>query len=91
MMTHLIAKEKSKEIEKIRDSILNVINLERPSLAELILKENYLVTTIGVSNGQTQELYTLMDFTSKQEDHLHDLENYTIQLYNGFNKPYSVC
>lgn len=80
-----------KEINEIRESAINTIAEEHPNLAELILTEGYLVTTIGISNGKTQEIYTLIDFTSKQRDHLHDLENYTLQLYNGFNKPHSIC
>lgn len=79
------------KIKEIRETAINYIARERPNLAEIVLTENYLITSIKVSDGNTQEIYTILDFTSKQQDHLHDFEDYTVQLYNGFNKPFYMC
>ena len=78
------------EIYEMRKQIINIIATENPNIAELVLTEGYLVTSVGVSNGVKQETYFIVDFTSKQDEHLHDLENYTIQMYNKFNGN-SVC
>lgn len=78
-------------IDKIIEGVITILTETHPSLVKIIMKEKPLITTIKVSNGIEEEIYSIIDFTSKQEDHYHDLENYTLQLYEGFNKTYFKC
>lgn len=70
---------------------MTVMAETNPRLARIIIQKKPFLTAINVSDGEKEESYVIIDFTSTQEKHYHDLENYSVQLYNQFNKSYFNC
>ena len=81
------------QVEKINEMRISVIeNLEGeiPVITQLISEKEYLVTTLSFDDSPG-ECYIMVDFTSKQIEHLHDLKRYTKKIYRNFmTEPY-IC
>lgn len=81
------------QVEKINEMRISVIeNLEGeiPVITQLISEKGYLVTTISFDDSPGDQ-YVIIDFTSKQIEHLHDLRNHTIGIYRKFMGRPNFC
>lgn len=78
------------EINEMVANVLEVLAEERPKLIKIILQKTPFITAILVSDGERSASYSIVDFTSTQEEHKHDLRNYSAELYNRFEGDYRV-
>lgn len=83
------------EIMAARCTILNQLNKENKKLSDLAMERDYFVTSIAVEmeiEGKKQTLYFLIvDPTCKQKDHVSDIQEYSLQIYQKFaQKAYLV-
>ena len=76
--------------EKLRNAAIRCLNKTMPDLSKLISERDYFAGTIRVGNKQKQyeegfatpdQVYVLVDFTSRQEDHVEDLGPYLQSMY----------
>lgn len=78
------------DIMSARISILNALSKEQKNLSDIAMEKGYLVTSVALDTmieGKLEKLFfVIIDATSKQEDHLNDIEDYSLKLYNGFNQ-----
>lgn len=79
------------EVNEMVKSIITTFANERPELAKTIIIKKPFLTAVSVSDGVSEESYAIIDFTSNQEAHMHDLQNYSTQLYRQFEESYGEC
>ena len=84
------------KIGRIRNQIMGHLEKERPNIAKVVSIGNYLVTRVKIRlttkvmrNGKIEEnkysgLATIIDFTSKHIEHLHDFKEYTGRIQKNF-------
>lgn len=77
--------------EKLRNAAIGCLSKTMPNLSKLVSETDYFTGTIRVGNKQKQyekgfatpdQVYVLVDFTSKQEDHVEDLGPYLQSMYD---------
>ncbi len=90
-------------IIQMKVRVVNGIAKSNPNLAETLVLKEPLITSIGINKTteretvdgtipvKYREVYVLIDFTSKQEEHMDDSESYTLKLYEGFNQKAYFC
>ena len=71
----------SKETIKFPDG-----NYECKGLTDLVRSQNWLITSVKVERDKDYYFFVFFDPTCEQEAHLHDLEEYSIELYNKFSQ-----
>lgn len=75
------------KILDMRTGILKELKIEQPTLEKLISDNNYFVSKVAITLKEGNvDNYILVDFTSKQEDHIEDIEEYTFKIFKGFNE-----
>lgn len=77
-----------KETERINSLVKIILNVfekdeNMPNIKEIVNSKGYLVTSL-VFNDRPDDYYLMIDFTSKQIEHLHDLDSYTKEIYRNF-------
>lgn len=82
--------EEYNRILEIRKDVLIALSEEYQGLASIIEEGNFLITTLSVENRK-DEVFIIMDFTSKQHDHIDDLTQYSIKLFENFAKQSDCC
>lgn len=73
----------------IRSNGLRHLSEDYQDISRRIAGEEYFIVTINVLG---KGVFVIVDFTSKQSDHLEDIDDYSIKLYNKFsNGEMNLC
>ena len=66
---------------EMRRSVIAELSQEDQTLAEMIEDNGYFITKIR-SGGE--DIFMIIDFTSKHEEHVYDLAAYSEKIYYNF-------
>jgi hypothetical protein len=81
--------EQTERINRMRNSVIENMGRVMHNAIQEVKTKGYLVTTIAFEDSPDKQ-YLIIDFTSKQIEHLHDLEEYSKKIYRNFmGKPTS--
>ena len=69
-------------INSMREKFIETISEKYPNLARKLEEERYFIASIKFENQGG--IFTIVDFTSRQEEHLDDLGEYSKKLYKNF-------
>lgn len=85
-MKRINLSKETKRINFLVNIILNVFENDEnmPNIKELVNYKGYLATSL-VFDDRPDDYYLMIDFTSKQIEHLHDLDRYTKEIYRNFD------
>lgn len=76
--------------EKLRNAAIRCLKVTMPNLSEVISNTDYFASTIGIGNKKEQfeegfetadKVYVLVDFTSRQKDHIDDRGPHCQKMY----------
>lgn len=76
----------AEEIMAGRVCILNALEKENKKLADIVREKDWLVASVMIETRGEQYFFIIFDPTSRQEDHFHDIEKYSLELYYRFNR-----
>lgn len=79
------------KVNAVREKVLDELSQEIPTITDIVKREGYLLTTLSVIDARDEYFFVIFDFTSKQEEHMDDLAEYTQKLFDGFNKKGPIC
>lgn len=75
--------EQVSKINRMRNSVISSLEKVMPEVAFEIEHKGYFLAPLHFKNAP-KKIYVIMDFTSKQIEHLHDLETYSIKIFKNF-------
>lgn len=76
--------KQTKRININRNFTLGCLKKTMPDLVEKIELEKYFIATM-IKVGRPDDFYTIIDFTSKQIEHMHDFDEYCAKIYNSLD------
>lgn len=82
-MDKLDLNERAKKINEMRVSVIDYLGPVFPKSIRTIESKGFFVSSICFED-KPKEIYVVVDFTSKQIEHLHDLNRYTKSIYKNF-------
>ena len=84
-------KDLYERINSVREEVLDKLAGELPTITDIVKREGYLLTTLSVVDEREEYFFIIFDFTSRQEEHMDDLAEYTKKIFDKFNKKCPIC